>query len=104
MNLRVPTAVLGLVLCPAALAQTQTQPPGQGQAPRGTQQMAPVPKPGERPVPQSLQTAPTASGVPVNLTLEKALQQARIYSQQVYTAAFAAQLAHEDAVQARAAL
>ncbi len=105
MNLRVPIALLGLWLCPGAPAQTQTQPPpGQGQAPRGTQQVAPVPKPGELPVPQNVQTSPAAAGTPVNLTLEQALQQARIYSQQVYTAAFAAQLAHEDAVQARAAL
>ncbi len=43
-------------------------------------------------------------GSPVALTLETALERARVYSQQVYTAGIAAQLAHEDTVQARAAL
>ena len=47
-------------------------------------------------------TAP-ASG-PVTLTLEDAMQRARQYSQQVYSADIAARLAHEDAVQAKAAL
>lgn len=41
---------------------------------------------------------------PIHLTLQDALQRARQYSQQVYTANIAAQLAHEDAVQAKAAL
>jgi len=41
---------------------------------------------------------------PVNLTLQSALERAGQYSQQVYSARFAAQLAHEDVVQARAGL
>src|ERR1700704_7090965 len=41
---------------------------------------------------------------PVNLTFEDALQRARQYAQQIYTANIAALLAHEDAVQAKAAL
>jgi len=50
-------------------------------------------------------TAPTApQGASITLTLDSALQRARQYSQQVYSAQFAAQLAHEDVVQAKAAL
>jgi outer membrane protein TolC len=41
---------------------------------------------------------------PLKLTLEDALARARQYSQTVYTASAAALLAHEDAVQAKAAL
>ena len=41
---------------------------------------------------------------PLNLTLPDAMQRARQYSQQVYTASIAALLAHEDTVQAKAAL
>ncbi len=41
---------------------------------------------------------------PIALTLQDAMQRARQYSQQVYTANIAALLAHEDAVQAKAAL
>jgi outer membrane protein TolC len=40
----------------------------------------------------------------IALTLQDAMQRARQYSQQVYTANIAALLAHEDAVQAKAAL
>jgi outer membrane protein TolC len=39
-----------------------------------------------------------------NLTLPQALERARLYSQQFLTAATTAQIAHEDAVQAKAAL
>ncbi|HEV3197468.1 MAG TPA: TolC family protein [Bryobacteraceae bacterium] len=46
---------------------------------------------------------PAPSG-PIVLTLQEALQRARQYAQQVYTANIAALLAHEDAVQAKAAL
>src|ERR1700726_125172 len=46
---------------------------------------------------------PAPSG-PIALTLQDALQRARQYAQQVYTANIAALLAHEDAVQAKAAL
>src|SRR5689334_14052423 len=45
-----------------------------------------------------------AAGQPVNLTLQDALGRARQYAQQVYSANIAALIAHEDAVQARAAL
>src|SRR5689334_4728746 len=48
--------------------------------------------------------APAPPGEPVMLTLQNALERARQYSQQVYSARFAAQLAHEDTVQAKAAL
>ena len=101
-----PTRFL-IALLALSLA-AQTPPPGQGQAPRGTQQTAPVPQPGEQPTPKPQQIQPgltqTAIGSPVNLTIEQALSRARQYSQQVYTAAITAQLAHEDTVQAKAAL
>jgi len=41
---------------------------------------------------------------PITLTLQQAMVRARQYSQQVYTANISALLAHEDAVQAKAAL
>lgn len=47
--------------------------------------------------------AATAPGA-INLTLQDAMQRARQYSQQIYTANIAALLAREDAVQAKAAL
>jgi outer membrane protein TolC len=47
---------------------------------------------------------PVPIGTPINLTLQDAMQRARQYSQQVYSANIAAQLAHEDTVQAKAAL
>lgn len=46
---------------------------------------------------QGLQT-----GVPLNLSLQEVLKRARVYSQQVYSADYAARLAHEDTVQAKA--
>jgi len=46
----------------------------------------------------------TLPGAPVNVTLQNALERARVYSQQVYSADFAARIAHEDTVQAKAAL
>src|SRR4051794_19778149 len=90
-----------------ALAQV-APPPGQPgapqspaaplQAPRGTQQTAPVPQPGNLPVPNA-QQAGQAAAAPISLTLPEALQRAGLYSQQVYSARFTAMLAHEDAVQ-----
>ena len=51
------------------------------------------------------QTPPaTSPGATINLTLQDAMQRARQYSQQVYSANIAALLAHEDTVQAKAAL
>jgi outer membrane protein len=51
------------------------------------------------------QTPPaTSPGATINLTLQDAMQRARQYSQQVYSANIAAQLAHEDTAQAKAAL
>ena len=50
------------------------------------------------------QTSPSPGSPPINLTLQDAMQRARQYSQQVYTANIAALLAHEDTVQAKAAL
>jgi outer membrane protein TolC len=97
--------IFALAVLTAHAALAQIPPPAQQQAPRGTQQLAPVSHPGNVPVPKfgELQTSVTP-GPAVTLTLEQALNQARIYSQQVYTAGIAAQLAHEDAVQAKAAL
>jgi outer membrane protein TolC len=48
--------------------------------------------------------SPSPGSPPINLTLQDAMQRARQYSQQIYSANIAAQLAHEDAVQAKAAL
>lgn len=69
-----PVVLLALAL-QAAFAQTPASPPAQNPAPG-----------------------------PLNLTLQDALQRARQYAQQIYTANIAALLAHEDAVQAKAAL
>jgi outer membrane protein TolC len=55
------------------------------------------------PVPPQGQTS-SPSGAPLSLTLQDALQRARQYSQQVYTADIAAKLAHEDTVQAKAGM
>ena len=89
MSDTLPIAVLTLALCHGAMAQGLA-----GQGPPAP------PKPGD------IQTGLTqaASGPPVNLTLDQAMERARQYSQQVYTAAIAAQFAHEDTVQAKAAL
>jgi outer membrane protein TolC len=103
------------VLCSGLFAQTppvavpgQNQPgqppPAQQQAPRGTAQTLPVPKPGDMPVPQVITPPTAATGPSINLSLQDALQRAGQYSQQVYSAQFAAQLAREDVVQAKAAL
>jgi outer membrane protein TolC len=88
-----------LALCAAAFAQN----PGQQQQPGGTRQAAPVPQPEQRP-PQVIAPSGATQGPSINLNLQQALQRAGQYSQQVYSAQFAAQLAHEDAVQAKAAL
>src|SRR3954469_13655720 len=110
MSMKQIVPFASLVVCAAALAQApQAQtvggqtPAGQQQAPRGTQQTAPVPQPGNQPVPMPA-GQPAAQSAPVSLTLQEALQSAGRYSQQVYSARFAALLAHEDAVQAKAAL
>jgi outer membrane protein TolC len=50
------------------------------------------------------QQPPPTAGEPLSLTLAGALDRARLYSQQVYAATFAARIAHEDTVQAKAAL
>ena len=64
----------------------------------------PVPKPQGIMPGQPGGAAPAAPGEPIALTLAGALDRARTYSQQVYAATFAAQIAHEDTVQAKAAL
>lgn len=95
-----------LALSAAALAQQppgQPQQPPQQQQPRGTQNVAPGPQPEQRP-PQVVAPPTAAQGPSINLNLSQALTRAGQYSQQVYSAQFAAQLAHEDVVQARAAL
>ena len=50
---------------------------------------------------QTLAVPPTG---PITLTLQDAMQRARQYEQQIYSANIAAQLAHEDTIQAKAAL
>jgi outer membrane protein TolC len=50
------------------------------------------------------QTVVVPPSGPITLTLQDAMQRARQYSQQVYSANIAAQLAHEDTIQAKAAL
>jgi outer membrane protein TolC len=98
MKLKLPFALS--VFCLAALAQVPTQ---------GTQQAAPVPEPG-RPAPAQAPFMPgapgaaTAGGAPITLNFPGALQRAQQYSQQVLAANYAALLAREDVVQARAAL
>jgi outer membrane protein TolC len=91
-----------ILLVPFAAAVAQGPP---AQNPAGPLKAAPAA--GQQAAEPTLQVvappiAPT--GPSVNLTLQDALQRARQYSQQVYSAQFAAQLAHEDAVQAKAAL
>src|SRR5579883_2573188 len=100
-----------LTLCGAALAQGppgqqppgQQQPPPQQQQPRGTQNTSPTPQPEQRPA-QVIAPPGASQGPSIALSLQDALQRAGQYSQQVYSAQFAAQLAHEDTVQARAGL
>jgi len=106
-----------LALCPGAPAQTPAAPPtppGQQQAPVGTQQNAPVPMPGNQPAPnpqqpqaQSFvpQSAAMTTAAPIEgLTLSQAMDRARQFNQQFLTAGLTAQIAHEDTVQAKAAL
>jgi outer membrane protein TolC len=69
---------------------TRPTPSGQAAVPSASQQV----------VVQS----PVLTGTPITLTLMDALQRAGQYSPQVYSAQFAARLAHEDSVQAKAAL
>src|SRR5271169_7066700 len=45
-----------------------------------------------------------STGAPITLTFEQAMARARTYAAQAYSAEIAAQLAHGDRVQARAAL
>jgi outer membrane protein TolC len=110
-------AIKGSALCLAVFAQmllAQVPPPGGVQALAWTEQAAPVPKPEQRSAPGSLRpgTIPTASAGPalatgggsISLTLEQAMVRARAYAGQAYSAEIAARLAHEDTVQARAAL
>jgi outer membrane protein TolC len=59
--------------------------------------------PGQQP-PQVILPPTTPQGPSITLNLQQAMQRAAIYSQQVYSAQFAARLAHEDVVQAKAAL
>jgi outer membrane protein TolC len=83
-------------LCQCALAQ---QPP-----------VTPMPSSQTVPKPSRMLPGKPESGTPsgitgtVNLTLQNAMERARIYSQQVYTASYASQISHEDTRQAKAAL
>ena len=107
-----PSITIVYMLLSVIASAQQQPPPAQQPAPRGTQQRAPVPLPGAQPVPGRRDRAgPTARSRlpqppadPVALTLAGAIDRARTYSQQVYAATFAAQIAHEDTVQAKAAL
>jgi outer membrane protein TolC len=99
MRLLLP--VLFVIICCDAMAQN---PPGQ--------QTAPAPEPGNRPLqspqqPQSfLPSNPGGqSSAPIEgMTLSQAMDRARQYSQQFLSANINAQIAHEDTVQAKAAL
>jgi outer membrane protein TolC len=111
------TAIAALIL--AARLQAGQAPPAQPPNPPGAagpaQPGAPLAKPtAEAPAsratfqPGATQAGPVPPalaqpGPPVHLTLEMALRLARAYSQQFLSAGIAAQLAHEDRVQARAA-
>ncbi len=89
-------------LVPFAVALAQGPPPQNPPGPLKAPAAA-----GQPAGPATLQVvAPpiTPTGPSIHLTLQDALQRARQYSQQVYSSQFAAQLAHEDAVQAKAAL
>jgi outer membrane protein TolC len=74
--------------------------------PAGAQTPAPqAPSPGPfRPGPATSPPPAGASAGSHNLTLEDAIARARTYTQQVYSAEIAAQIAHEDSLQAHAAL
>lgn len=107
------TLVLAALEVGAQTPPGQPPPPQQQNAPRGTQQQAPVPQPGEQPMPKPQQPGqsflPQEQGMvtaaPIDgMTLPQAMTRARQYSQQFLTAGINAQLAHEDAVQAKAAL
>jgi outer membrane protein TolC len=84
------TATLLIALCPILCGQN---PPGQS---------PPMPSPQQSFVPQSpgMVTAAPIEGI----TLSQAMERARQYNQQYLTAGLAAQIAHEDTVQAKAAL
>ncbi len=124
------TATAALILAAACLqagqappAQPPNPPPGAaGKAPPGAAGQTPggagpaqpgapsarPPVPGAPFQPNPAQAGPVPPGSaqpgpPVNLTLEMALGLARAYSQQFLSAGIAAQLAHEDRVQAKAA-
>jgi outer membrane protein TolC len=95
-------AIVGPALCLAVFAQT---PPAQ-QPPGGP----PGAEPGPNPLRPFTSTTPfpgiptATAAAPVTLTLEQAMGRARTYAGMVYSAEIAASLAHEDRVQARAAL
>ena len=74
--------------------------PAAAQAPE-----AQTPSPGPfRPGPLTASPTGTASTGSLTLSLADAITRARTYTQQVYSAEIAAQIAHEDSVQAHAAL
>jgi outer membrane protein TolC len=101
--LALPVLCTGL-LAQAGPAQPGQTPPAQQQAPRETGRNAPAVTPGAEPVPQVIAPPTSQTGPSISLTLAEALQRAARYSQQSYSARFAAQLAREDVVQAKAAL
>jgi outer membrane protein TolC len=92
-----------LAFCGAAIAQGPPEPQNPPQ-----QQVLPA-KPQTEPAQQMLPSQvilppTTPQGPSITLNLQQAMQRAAIYSQQVYTAQYAARLAREDVVQAKAAL
>ena len=78
---------------------------GLGAAGRGAGSGAQAPSPGPfRPGAVAASSEGTVSPASVTLSLPDAIARARMYTQQVYSAEIAAKVAHEDSVQAKAAL
>ncbi len=102
-----------VAFCSAGFAQAPQNPPppippaGQQQAPVGTEQAAPVPLPGREPVRTPLPQTPPAQvapGAPITLNFAGAFARAQLYTRDVLAAQYAALIARESKVQARAAL
>ena len=93
--------ILGVaaMLSGGALAQTP-QPAAIQPAPTQNPQPGQQLQPGQL----AIQTGMAPAGAPLTITLEDALARARTYSQQFLAASISVQLAHEDKVQAKAAL
>src|SRR5436305_14213631 len=103
------TLTHGLVLITvliAAYGQEPNAPPGAAtKPPPGADGQTPgaAATPSSTPQPQD-QTAPATPGASLSIDLPGALQRAQTYNQQFLSAGVATALAHEDRVQAKAAL